>query len=232
MTVTQSSSEVSLKRVLSLTDLIIYGIILIQPVAALPLFGHANNISKGHAVTTILIAMVAMIFTAVSYGRMASIYPAAGSGMAGQLGASRLLYGMGRDKVIPNKIFGHLDKKNASPTYNVIFVGILALLGAFLLNYEECARLINFGAFFAFMGVNIATMREFYFKPAKKTFRSFLINFLLPAAGFIFCFIIWLNLPLKTFIIGGSWMVIGIFYLTFHTKGFRHKLIFKDFLKS
>ncbi len=75
----QNNSEVKLSRVLSLSDLIIYGIILIQPVAALPLFGHANNISKGHAVTAILIAMIAMIFTAISYGRMANKYPAAGS---------------------------------------------------------------------------------------------------------------------------------------------------------
>ena len=73
------TSEIKLKRVLSLNDLIIYGIILIQPVAALPLFGHANSISKGHAVTSILIAMVAMIFTAISYGRMANRYPEAGS---------------------------------------------------------------------------------------------------------------------------------------------------------
>ena len=79
MSVASNTSEVKLKRVLSLSDLVIYGIILIQPVAALPLFGHANNISKGHAVTTILVAMVAMIFTAISYGRMANRYPAAGS---------------------------------------------------------------------------------------------------------------------------------------------------------
>ncbi len=72
-------SEVKLRRVLSLSDLIIYGIILIQPVAALPLFGHANDISQGHAVTAILLAMTAMIFTAISYGRMANRYPEAGS---------------------------------------------------------------------------------------------------------------------------------------------------------
>jgi putrescine importer len=60
------TSEIKLKRV-SLNDLIIYGIILIQPVAVLPLFSHANNISQGHAVTSILVAMVAMIFTAISY---------------------------------------------------------------------------------------------------------------------------------------------------------------------
>ncbi|MEL7587177.1 MAG: hypothetical protein AAGU19_10740 [Prolixibacteraceae bacterium] len=67
MTPDHNRSDVKLRRVLSLKDLIIYGIILIQPVAALPLFGHANNISQGHAVTTVLTAMVAMIFTAVSY---------------------------------------------------------------------------------------------------------------------------------------------------------------------
>jgi len=75
----ETTSEVKLLRVLSLRDIVIYGIILIQPVAALPLFGHANDISKGHAATTILIAMVAMIFTAISYGRMANRYPSAGS---------------------------------------------------------------------------------------------------------------------------------------------------------
>jgi len=65
MTDQKNTSEVKLLRVLSLRDLVIYGIILIQPIAALPLFGHANNISKGHAVTTILLAMAAIIFTAI-----------------------------------------------------------------------------------------------------------------------------------------------------------------------
>src|SRR5215470_11578076 len=68
-----------LHRVLTLKDLVIYGIILIQPVAALPLFGHANDISRGHAVTCILVAMLGMIFTAISYGKMANLYTAAGS---------------------------------------------------------------------------------------------------------------------------------------------------------
>src|ERR1035437_7188018 len=79
MSVPGNNSEVKLSRVLTLSDLIIYGIILIQPVAAFPLFGHANDISKGHAVTTILIAMLAMILTAISYGKMANRYPSAGS---------------------------------------------------------------------------------------------------------------------------------------------------------
>src|SRR5690349_20476472 len=76
---TSTQTEKHLHRVLTLKDLVIYGIILIQPVAALPLYGHANDISRGRAVTSILIAMVGMIFTAISYGRMTNLYPAAGS---------------------------------------------------------------------------------------------------------------------------------------------------------
>jgi len=152
-----------------------------------------------------------------------------GSGITGQLGAARLLYGMGRDNVIPKKIFGHLSKKSASPIYNVLVIGGLVLIGALFLNYEECARLINFGAFFAFMGVNIASMREYYFKAAVKHTKGFLIDFLPPAIGFMICLIIWLNLPVKTFIIGGAWMLIGIIYLAIRTNGFRKPTVMMNF---
>jgi putrescine importer len=456
----QPASEIKLRRVLSLGDLVVYGIILIQPVAALPLFGHSNNISKGHAVSSILIAMAAMILTAISYGRMANRYPVAGSaytyvgkgihpvfgfvagwsmfmdylfipilciifssiaanhmfplisvgvwtliftigftalnlngikvaaranwvlvivmgvvvfyfmgaaaryifmknglgglfsprpfynpesfsmqalgsatalaaltyigfdgittlseevknpkrnillaavltclitgiwsgsqvylaqlswpdwtsfteglsseadrnnaldtaimsvanrvggvfldgslsvilllgsigsGMTGQLGASRLLYGMGRDGVIPRKIFGHLGRRHAVPNYNILIIGILACAGAYLLNYQECARLINFGAFLAFMGVNIAAMSEYFFRSPRKSVKTFLLYVLPSFLGFLFCLVIWINLPLKTFIIGGLWMVTGIIYLAIRTKGFRGKMIMIDF---
>jgi len=68
-----------LKRVLGLWDLIFYGIVLIQPIAAVGLFGIASQVSRGHMVTTLLIAMFAMMLTAVNYGRMASLFPSAGS---------------------------------------------------------------------------------------------------------------------------------------------------------
>ena len=71
-----------LKRVLGLPALVLYGIILIQPTAPMPLFGAAAVKAQGHVVTTILIGMVAMLFTAVGYGRMANAYPSAGSAYA------------------------------------------------------------------------------------------------------------------------------------------------------
>src|SRR5438309_952461 len=68
-----------LRRVLSLWDLIYYGVILTSPIAAVPLFGEAQILSHGHTVTTLLIAMVAMSVTAVSFGRMTTVYPSSGS---------------------------------------------------------------------------------------------------------------------------------------------------------
>src|SRR5438270_1733341 len=68
-----------LKRSLTLWDLILYGVIVIQPVAPMSVFGVLNDRGHGHVVTTLLIAMVAMLFTAFSYGRMARAYPSAGS---------------------------------------------------------------------------------------------------------------------------------------------------------
>ncbi len=55
-----------------------------------------------------------------------------GSGMGAQLGAARLLYGMGRSNALPKSFFGAVDPKRHVPRNNVIFVGVLALAGAFL----------------------------------------------------------------------------------------------------
>src|SRR4030088_154992 len=68
-----------LRRTLTLWDLILYGVIVIQPVAPMSVFGVLSDRGHGHVVTTILIAMGAMLFTAISYGRMARAYPSAGS---------------------------------------------------------------------------------------------------------------------------------------------------------
>jgi putrescine importer len=64
--------------VLSLWDLILYGIVVVTPSAPVTVFGIALVMSQGHAVDTILLTMVAMIFTRFSHGRIASPYPAAG----------------------------------------------------------------------------------------------------------------------------------------------------------
>src|SRR5207245_7261604 len=68
-----------LRRTLTLWNLIVIGMVIIQPIAPMGIYGVINNAAGGHVVTTILIALVAMFFTAISYGKMARVYPSAGS---------------------------------------------------------------------------------------------------------------------------------------------------------
>ena len=446
---TQSVPEPQLRRVLTLWDLVFYGIVLIQPIAAVPLFGIADKLSRGHVVTTILIAMIAMMLTAFSYGRMATVYPAAGSaytyvgrelnphlgfltgwammldylvipiintiygaltlarlfpgvpyivwaaiiaalitylnlrgirstarsnivllvvmcvviaaflilavhylvhvggvkalfsihpfydpgttdfssiatatslaaltyigfdgvttlseevhdpkrnilratvlvcfltgvfsgiqvylaqlvwpdfttfpnletafmdvskrvggvalfngmafilivasvgsGLSGEAGAARLLFGMGRDNALPRKLFAHIDPKYRVPTYNIWMIGLIAFLGAMFLNWERAAEVLNFGAFLAFMGVNLATVRHFYLRPGRRDKRRVAKDLLLPAFGFLFCLWIWWSLPRPAKIVGGAWFVGGFIYNGIMTRGFRRTPVMIDF---
>ncbi len=79
-----------------------------------------------------------------------------GSGMGAQIGAARLLYGMGRSNALPQSFFGVVDVKHRVPRNNVLFVGAVALIGAFVMSYGLGAEMLNFGALIAFMGVNAA----------------------------------------------------------------------------
>jgi len=152
-----------------------------------------------------------------------------GSGMGAQLGAARLLYGMGRSKALPQSFFGAVDPKRRIPRNNVLFVGALALAGAFLLpavagaatGYELGANLLNFGALIAFMGVNAAAFVRYYLHEEKKK----LGNLLPPVLGFVICLLLWWNLSTKARIFGAIWMAVGIAVGAWKTRGFRGNLI-------
>ena len=144
-----------------------------------------------------------------------------GSGMGAQLGAARLLYGMGRSKALPQRFFGAVEPKRRIPRNNVIFVGVVALLGAFLITYDLGAEMLNFGALIAFMGVNAASFVRYYVRAPEKK----LTNLLPPVMGFLVCLLLWLNLSRPAQIWGGIWMLVGIAYGVWKTRGFRGTLI-------
>ncbi len=150
------------------------------------------------------------------------------SGIAGQLGAARLLYGMGKDNVLPRKFFAYLDPRHNSPIYNILLVGIMAIIGALVLNYQKTAELINFAALLAFMGVNLAAINQLYFK-APVAQRNVFTDLVVPALGFLFCLWIWISLPNSPKILGGIWLVVGIAYLAISTKGFKKQPVMLDF---
>ena len=152
-----------------------------------------------------------------------------GSGMGAHLGAARLLYGMGRSNALPKRFFGAVDPVRHVPRNNVIFIGVLALAGAFLLpaiageatGYELGANLLNFGALIAFMGVNIAALVHYYIRGEQKK----LTDLLPPLLGFLVCALLWWNLSNKALILGAVWMAIGLIFGAVKTRGFRGDLV-------
>jgi amino acid transporter len=144
-----------------------------------------------------------------------------GSGMGAQLGAARLLFGMGRSNALPKSFFGAIEPKRRIPRNNVVFVGAVSLIGAFLLDYDLGAQMLNFGALIAFMGVNLAALVRYYVREKEKRLR----NLLPPALGFAVCLLLWLNLSRTAQIAGGIWMAAGIAFGAWKTHGFRGELV-------
>jgi putrescine importer len=165
------------------------------------------------------------------------IVAAFGSGLTGTLGAARLLFGMGRDGVLPKKTFGYLKPGTNTPTFNIVLIGVLAFAGAVLLNqvgsaYQHAGELLNFGAFLAFMGVNFACFWQFSMLSQPGYQRRIVRDAILPLIGFAFCFLIWWNLNNLAKTVGGIWFVLGIAYVGIKTRGFRTAPVMIDFSES
>jgi putrescine importer len=185
----------------------------------------------------------ALLFNAMG---VTLIVAAFGSGLTGTLGAARLLFGMGRDGVLPRKFFGYLKPGSSTPTFNILLIGALAFLGAVLLNYigsayEHAGELLNFGAFLAFAGVNFACFWQFTViakKNAKLNGKKtgaqpkLLKDTILPLIGFAFCGLIWWNLNNLAKTVGGIWFAVGILYVGFKTNWFRSAPVMIDFRES
>jgi putrescine importer len=143
-----------------------------------------------------------------------------GSGLSGQAGAARLLFGMGRNGALPRRLFAYLQRSRGVPVFNVLAVGVVTVLGSIYFNFETAAELLNFGALLAFMGVNVAAALHFYFGPSAREGRRFVPDFAVPALGFVFCLWIWLSLPWLAKKAGVIWLVIGIVYAFLMTRQF------------
>lgn len=79
MEIEQFGYKQELKRSLTLTDLVVYGMIFMIPIAPFGVYGYVNAEAPGMVPLAYIIGMVAMLFTALSYGSMAKAFPIAGS---------------------------------------------------------------------------------------------------------------------------------------------------------
>lgn len=142
------------------------------------------------------------------------------SGLAAQASASRLMYAMGRDAVLPKAVFGRLNAKYHTPVANIVIAGTIGLIAIFL-DVATSTSFINFGAFTAFTMVNVSVI--FHFVRARRAGRRLnpVSYVVVPAVGAVICGYLLSQLDIHALTLGLCWLALGIVVLLFITKGLR-----------
>ncbi|MEW5809195.1 MAG: APC family permease [Actinomycetota bacterium] len=147
------------------------------------------------------------------------------SSLASHASVSRLLYVMGRNGRGPiGKFFGYLHPSFQTPSYAIVFVGLVSLL-AIGFNLDFVASLINFGALIAFTFVNLTVIVYFAYRRREVSGLSQIFrNIVLPGLGVLATVVLWLYLSAESTQYGIIWFVIGIVVLLWLTRFFRRPM--------
>lgn len=141
------------------------------------------------------------------------------SGLSAHASVSRLLYAMGRDGVISKRLFGYIHPKFKTPVFNIIMVGVFALVGLFV-DLVTATSFINFGALVAFTFVNLSVIAHYYIRHKRRMGADAVKFLVLPLIGAAFNLWLWTNLDSHSFMLGCIWILIGVVYLAYVTKMF------------
>jgi amino acid transporter len=148
------------------------------------------------------------------------IFAALANAVDAQAASARLLFGMGRDGVLPKKVFGALHARTKTPVLNLL---MMAFTGAAVATQtlDTIVSLINFGALFGFLLVNLSVIRHHFITRKKRDSLGVIKCLIVPFIGAVICFILWINLPSLSKIAGFIWLILGILYDAFLTNLFR-----------
>ncbi len=147
---------------------------------------------------------------------------------------ARLLYGMGRDDMLPKAIFSKINKRWQTPHWNIILIVVLEYVLGIIFTVNDITNLINYGALGGFAALNVGVIWLYYVKkkgigperlgepqnwvPAGGYFFRY---FLAPLAGFLVVLWVFVSLDKLALTIGTIWLIIGIIFEAIKTKGWR-----------
>lgn len=140
-----------------------------------------------------------------------------GSALTSQASVARILYAMGRDGILPRKVFGHVSIRFATPTFAILVVSVISL-AALWIELGFLASIVSFGALVAFSAVNLTVIKHYFIDKGEK---NVLNNVILPAIGFLLTAWLWTSLSWTTLAWGSVWLAIGLAWLLFMTRGFQ-----------
>lgn len=146
------------------------------------------------------------------------------AGITSQASASRMLYGMSRDRRLPHRVFGYIHPRLNTPIYSMLLMAVMERLGALWLDLGEATDLVNFGACLGFMFVNLSVIRHYFLRLRRRSASAIASTFVFPLIGFLVSTAVWLSISRLAFKMGLIWSALGLFYLGCLTRGFRKDL--------
>ncbi|MDP9935408.1 amino acid transporter [Paenarthrobacter nicotinovorans] len=129
-------------------------------------------------------------------------------GTAAQMSVSRVIYAMGRDRILPG-VLAKLQPRFRTPFVAALLVSAVSLVALFI-TLEQAVYMINFGALIAFAVVNLATIKVLFFDLRSRGFRGTARNLVLPVLGFASVAWLWTSLAWFTYLLGAAWLVVGL----------------------
>jgi putrescine importer len=144
------------------------------------------------------------------------------SAMASQASVSRILYAMGRDGTLPRRFFGRLHERFHTPIFATLVVGAISLV-ALWISLELAAAMISFGALVAFSFVNLSVIKHYVFDRNQRSGGDIVKYGVVPGIGVILTLWLWTSLSGTTFVVGLSWVAVGLIYLLGLTRFFTRR---------
>ena len=141
--------------------------------------------------------------------------------MAAQTATARMLYGMGRDGVIP-RVFAKIHPKYQTPYVGTFIIGGISCIIPLILSMSQLVRLVNFGALSSFILLNIAVFLFFFIKEKRRNTFGDIVKFLIcPICGVAILLFVFSGFERLTYIIGLIWMAVGIIIGAIKSKGYK-----------
>jgi amino acid transporter len=154
-----------------------------------------------------------------SFFTAAYVAGALGSAITSQASVARILFAMGRDGILPRKVFGHVSVRFSTPVYAIGFVSVISLAAVFV-DLALLASVVSFGALVAFSVVNLSVIKHYFVDLKHRAGAQLLGSLILPLIGFVLTLWLWTSLSGTALIVGLIWLAIGFIWLLGVTRGF------------
>ena len=199
-----AAQQPTLNRSLKLKDLVFYGIVMMTLIAPMAVFGEIEAASGGFVfvVETYLACTILPDWqntdaatgfydaASLAIGKWFEFFMviitllAAGiaNTLVAQSSAARLLFTMGRDKVLPG-FLGAVHPKFQTPYKAIGFLAVFSLVIAMVIPVNTLVRLVNFGAIFSFIMLDIAVIVYFFGKKKQRDAHGIWNYLILPLIG-------------------------------------------------